>query len=100
MWTTETTTAPLIRSVTVGKSRQIKLKPGKESWLRAEIMQQYAGEPTAMQVKEQLDDVEFILEQEERDERSYWQGIEDQLRQHQTWQDPKPQPAADHNVPA
>lgn len=71
-----------IASITVGKSRSLKLGKIRECWLKVEITATYAEEetPTEESLQELLDEVEQTLKTEEVMERAHWNETESKLR--------------------
>jgi hypothetical protein len=71
-----------IASITVGKSRSLKLGKLRETWVKVEITATYAEEetPTEESLQDLLDEVEQTLKTEEVMERAHWNETESKLR--------------------
>ena len=61
-----------MKRIVVGKTRKVTGLGRKETWVKAEMAQEFDGEPTYEQISEMAADIETILNMEEESERIYW----------------------------
>ena len=62
------------KSMTLGKSRLLR-RGNLQTWIKAEILTEFEGEPSIDDVREIIRDIDEILKEEEVTENARWDGL-------------------------
>ena len=60
--------------MTLGKSRLLR-RGNLQTWIKAEILTEFEGEPSIDDVREIIRDIDEILKEEEVTENARWDGL-------------------------